>query len=183
MIELLLLAFGLAADAFAVSIASGVAAREGKPPVARIALAFGLAQGVMPLLGALLAHIGGNWFTSVDHWLALGLLGFLGIRMVKAGLDGPEGEAAFETRTFSGLLTAAAATSIDAAAAGLTLPLFATPVWMSCLVIGLVTAIVSAIGAAAGGRIGMKLGTRAEIIGGLVLIGIGLRIFVSHMGG
>jgi manganese efflux pump family protein len=180
-IELLLLAIGLAADAFAVSIASGVAARGERPPAFRIAFAFGLAQGLMPLLGVLLARVAGIWFTNVDHWLAFGLLSFLGVRMIKAGVDGADAEASFNTGTFVGLLIAAAATSVDAAAAGITLPLLVTPIWMSCLVIGGITALLSYTGAAVGGHLGLKFGTRAEIVGGLVLIGIGVRILISHL--
>ena len=83
MIELLLLALGLSADAFAVAIAAGVAARGERPPVVRIAAAFGIAQGAMPLLGYAASLIAGSWFTLVDHWVAFGLLGFLGAQMVR----------------------------------------------------------------------------------------------------
>lgn len=183
MIELLLLAIGLAADAFAVSIASGVAARGERPPAFRIALAFGLAQGLMPLLGVLLASVAGTWFTYVDHWVAFGLLSFLGVRMIKAGVDGADAEASFDTATFVGLLVAAAATSVDAAAAGITLPMLVAPIWLSCLVIGGITALLSYIGAAVGGRLGLTFGTRAEIAGGVVLIGIGARILIGHLVG
>ncbi len=181
MVELILLALGLSADAFAVAIAAGVAARGAQPPVLRIALAFGMAQGVMPLLGYAASLLAGSWFTMVDHWIAFGLLGFLGIQMVRAGLDGDEAESSFETRNFFGLLVAAIATSIDAAAAGLTLPLLATPVWTSCATIAAVTAITSGAGAAFGRRLGMAFGTRAEVAGGLVLIGIGMRILATHL--
>lgn len=183
MIELLLLALGLSADAFAVAIAAGVATRGGHPPIVRIALAFGIAQGAMPLLGYGANLIAGSWFTMVDHWVAFGLLTFLGVQMVRAGLDGDEEETSFETRSFLGLLVAAIATSIDAAAAGLTLPLLATPIWTSCATIAAVTALTSGAGAAFGGRLGMTFGTRAEVAGGLVLIGIGVRILLAHVFG
>lgn len=183
MIELLLLSLALASDAFAVAIASGVAARGERPPVIRIALAFGLAQGVMPFGGWLVARAGGEWFTAVDHWLAFALLAFLGARMVKAGLDGPETEASFDTATLSGLTLAAIATSVDAAAAGITLPLLTVPVWQSCVTIGAVTALLAGGGAAIGGRLGLRFGTRAEIVGGIVLILIGVRLLVSHLSG
>jgi manganese efflux pump family protein len=183
MMELILLAFGLSADAFAVAIAAGVAARAARPPILRLGLAFGLAQGAMPLIGYLTSQIAGDWFTAVDHWVAFLLLGFLGGRMVKSGLDGSDDEAVFETRSFIGLLVAALATSIDAAAAGLTLPLLSTPVLLSCLVIAAVTAIVSGAGAAFGRRLGLAFGARAEIAGGMVLIFIGGRILVAHLWG
>lgn len=183
MIELLLLSLALASDAFAVAIASGVAARGGRPAVVRIAMAFGLAQGVMPVGGWLIAQAAGTWFATIDHWVAFGLLAFLGARMVKAGLDGPETEASFDTARFGGLLLAALATSIDAAAAGLTLPLLALPVWQSCMTIGVVTALMAGSGAAIGGRLGLRFGTRAEIAGGVILILIGARLLASHLGG
>lgn len=181
MIEVLLLALGLSADAFAVAVAAGVAARGERPPVLRIAAAFGLAQGAMPLLGYAASLIAGSWFTAVDHWIAFCLLGFLGVQMVRAGLDGAASEAAFDTRNFFGLLVAAIATSIDAAAAGLTLPLLSTPIWTSCAVIAAVTALTSGAGAAFGGRLGTTFGTRAEVAGGLVLIGVGVRILLVHL--
>lgn len=183
MIELLLLSLALASDAFAVAIASGVASRGTRPPILRIALAFGLAQGVMPFGGWLVTRAGGDWFTAIDHWVAFGLLAFLGTRMIKAGLDGPDTEASFDTTTFRGLLLAALATSIDAAAAGLTLPLLAVPIWQSCVTIGAVTALMAGGGAAIGGRLGLHFGTRAEIAGGIVLILIGVRLLASHLGG
>lgn len=183
MIELLLLALGLSADAFAVAIAAGVAARGAQPPVLRIGLAFGIAQGAMPLLGYAASLIAGSWFTMMDHWVAFVLLGFLGVQMVRAGLDGDEAEASFETKTFIGLLVAALATSIDAAAAGLTLPLLKTSIWTSCGTIAGVTALTSGAGAAFGSRLGLRFGTRAEVIGGLVLIGIGVRILSTHLMG
>lgn len=181
MIELMLLALGLSADAFAVAIAAGVSARGARPPVLRLALAFGLAQGGMPLIGYGASLIGGPWFTMVDHWIAFVLLGFLGIQMVRSGLDGSHDEAALDTRSFAGLFIAAIATSIDAAAAGLTLPLLATPVWLSCLTIAGVTAVTSGAGAGFGRQLGLSFGTRAEVAGGLVLIFIGCRILATHV--
>lgn len=181
MVELILLALGLSADAFAVAVAAGVSSRDQRPPVLRLSLAFGIAQGAMPLLGYGASLIAGRWFTMVDHWVAFGLLGFLGVQMIRAGLDGDEAETSFETKSFAGLLIAALATSIDAAAAGLTLPLLKTSIWASCAMIAGVTALTSGAGAAFGGRLGMVFGTRAEVAGGLVLIGIGVRILATHL--
>lgn len=183
MIDVLLLSFGLAADAFAVAIAAGVAARSAPPPVLKLAMAFGVAQGIMPLLGYGLSVIAGDWFTRFDHWIAFGLLGFLGVQMVRAGLDGSEEEAAFETRSMAGLMVAALATSIDAAAAGLTLPALAAPIWLSCLSIAAITALLSGAGAAFGARLGLSFGTKAEVAGGLVLILIGCRSLFIHLTG
>lgn len=181
MIALILLALGLSADAFAVAVAAGVAARDGAAPALRLGVAFGIAQGVMPLLGWLAASVAGSWFTSVDHWIAFGLLAVLGGRMIKAGLDGGNAEASFETRSLSGLLIASLATSTDAAAAGLTLPALNVPVLLSCAIIGVTTAIVSTAGAQFGQMLGVRFGARAEIAGGAILIGIGAQILFAHL--
>ena len=183
MIEVLLLSFGLAADAFAVAVAAGVAARSAPPPTFRLAFAFGFAQGVMPLIGYGLSVVAGDWFTRIDHWIAFALLGFLGVKMVRAGLDGSEAESSFETRSLAGLIIAALATSVDAAAAGLTLPLLVAPIWVSCLSIAVVTALMSGVGAGFGGRLGLSFGTKAEVAGGIVLILIGCRILFTHLMG
>jgi manganese efflux pump family protein len=182
-IAVLLLAFGLAADAFAVAVAAGVTARDNPPPAMRIALAFGVSQGLMPLIGYGLALATGEWFRTVDHWIAFGLLAFLGTRMIRAGWDGQGEESSFDTGSFTGLGVAALATSVDAAAAGLTLPLLVAPIWISCLVIGSTTAMLSGAGATFGRRLGLKFGARAEIAGGLVLMAIGARILSSHLPG
>jgi manganese efflux pump family protein len=180
-IAVLLLALGLAADAFAVAVAAGVAASDDPPPSLRIAVAFGVAQGLMPLIGYGLASVTGEWFGAIDHWIAFGLLAFLGVRMIRAGYDGQGEEASFDTESLAGLTVAALATSVDAAAAGLTLPLLAAPIWLSCLAIGGTTAVLSGAGATFGCRLGLKFGTRAEIAGGIVLIAIGVRILMSHL--
>jgi manganese efflux pump family protein len=182
-IAVLLLALGLAADAFAVAIAAGVAARDDGAPALRIALAFGVAQGLMPLIGYGLTLATGEWFGAIDHWIAFCLLSFLGTRMIRAGWDDQSEEASFDTGSLAGLTIAALATSVDAAAAGLTLPLLAAPIWLSCLAIGGTTALLSGAGAAFGCRLGLKFGARAEIAGGLVLIAIGARILTSHLWG
>ena len=187
MIELLLLALALAMDAFAVSLARGAAGEHRLSRALETGLAFGLAQGLMPLAGWALGTIFMEWIEAIDHWIAFALLSFLGIRMAMEGLSGDdEGEAeepaARGRGHFAALLVAAIATSIDAAAAGLTLDLFDLPVWQSCLVIGAVTMALCVPAYLFAARVGRKVGSLAEVAGGVVLVGLGLKILGEHTG-
>ena len=184
MLELLLLAVALAMDAFAVALVRGAAGEHRLLRALEVGLAFGIAQGLMPLGGWLLGEIFAEWIAAFDHWIAFLLLAFLGARMILAALSGedqqdpaPIGRASH----FLGLLVAAIATSIDAAAAGLTLDLFATPVLLSCLVIGVVTALLCAPAYWFASRIGLRFGHLAEGFGGVVLIGLGMKILLEHL--
>lgn len=187
MTTLLLLAIALAMDAFAVSLAKGCATRPGVGGAARIALAFGVAQAVMPLLGWALGTVFARWIEAIDHWVAFVLLGAIGLKMIKEGLEGDDavapGECAPAARlSDKALLMAAIATSIDAAAAGVTLPTLGQPVALAVITIGLVTAILCFFGALLGARIGVRIGKLAEIGGGVVLIALGARILAQHSG-
>jgi putative Mn2+ efflux pump MntP len=179
---MIFVAFGLAMDAFAVSIASGLAIeRLTSRHVFRMAFHFGLFQALMPLLGwvagttvALYVHV---W----DHWVAFALLGIIGGRML-VGKPSEEGDAppSDPTRGWS-LVTLSVATSIDALAVGLSLAMLRVEVWLPMVIIGLVAAAMSAVGITFGSHLGRRWGRRAEIVGGLVLIGIGVRIVISHL--
>ncbi|TVV73793.1 manganese efflux pump MntP family protein [Sphingomonas solaris] len=181
MTTLLLLALALAMDAFAVSVAQGAAVRPGLGASLRIALAFGAAQAVMPLLGWGLGIAFAGVIDAVDHWVAFVLLGAIGAKMIHEALADDDGE---PTVALSGgaLMLAALATSIDAAAAGVTLPTLGVPVGLAVTVIGVVTAALCLLGALAGARIGARIGRTAEIAGGVVLIGLGCRILAQHTG-
>lgn len=173
----LILAAALAMDALAVAAAQGAAYRPRLPRTLGIAAAFGAAQGLMPLAGWAIGALAIGFVSAVDHWIALALLGFLGIRMIMEGFAPPE---APRLLTGTALLAAAIATSIDAFAAGLTLPVLKAPVVTACLIIAIVTFALSWAGVRIGAAAGASLGRRAEIVGGLLLIGIGVRIFVEH---
>lgn len=184
MIELLLLALALAMDAFAVSLVRGAAGQRRLAHAIEVGLAFGLAQGLMPLAGWGLGEIFAQWIEAVDHWIAFALLSLLGARMLheafaseRDGGDRPRARA-----HYAGLFAAALATSVDAAAAGLTLDLFATSVAVSCVVIGLVTAVLCTAGYWSAARIGARFGSYAEGFGGFVLIGLGVKILIEHTG-
>jgi len=182
MTALLLLSLALAMDAFAVSIARGAAGEHHILRAAETGLAFGVAQGVMPLIGWALGALFLQWIEAVDHWIAFGLLAFLGVRMMMEAFSKDEEEDDPRKSYYFALFAAAIATSIDAAAAGLTLEVMGLPIALSCLVIGLVTAALCVPGYWFAARFGSRLGHYAEALGGIVLIGLGVKILFEHLG-
>ena len=181
---ILFLAFGLAMDATAVAATRGLAV-----PVIRtrhvllVTLLFGGFQAFMPMVGWLLGARVGPLVQAWDHWIAFGLLTLLGGKMLAdarrdAG-DAPEREV--DHFAWKTMLLLALATSIDALAVGFTLPMLDAPFVVSLVTIGLTTATLSAAGLFAGRRFGALLGKRLDVAGGLVLIGLGLKILVEHL--
>lgn len=186
MIASLLLAIGLAADAFAVAIGQGMAARRRVWQTAlAVALAFGVAQTVAPLVGWSLGVAFGRLISDWDHWIAFGLLALIGAKMIwegnskdpPGGASDPGREQVARGWTLFGL---AVATSIDAAAAGITLPTLGAPVVLSIAAIGLVTFALSFAGVWIGRTGSRAIGPNAEIIGGLLLIVIGAKVLIDH---
>lgn len=181
MIEILLLAFALSMDAFAVSIGLGVKSQNFNKFLAiKVALLFGFFQALMPLFGYL-ASIGLDTFiTSIDHWIAFILLVIIGGKMLYESFqEGTEDEITIITNKI--LLILAVATSIDAMAAGFTLNLLDLNPFISMLIIGIVTLVFSFIGVFIGTKGGTFLEDKAEKIGGVILIGIGLKILIEHL--
>jgi putative Mn2+ efflux pump MntP len=185
LVTTLVLSLALAADAVAVAATRGLAVpRLRWRHFASVALWFGTAQGGMTLLGGLLGGRFGPALAAYDHWIAFGLLSALGLKLLYeawSAEDEPSGapdERAFATRTMALL---ALATSIDALAAGVTLPLIDAPLALTCTSIGVVTALTSALGLYAGRRFGALLGKRVDVAGGLVLIGLGTKILLEHL--
>lgn len=178
--SLFALALGLAMDAFAVSVAQGASARPGTRGALRIGAAFGLAQGLMPLIGWALGATFEGTIREVDHWVAFVLLGLLGAKMLREGLSDADASPAPALIGWA-LLGAAVATSVDAAAAGITLPMIGAPVAIACAVIGLVTAALCVAGVRIGAAYGARLGKLAEITGGTLLILIGAKILIQHL--
>ena len=184
--SLVLLAIGLAADAFAVAIGQGAAARARVWQTAlAVSLAFGVAQAVAPLLGWSLGVTFAGLIEAWDHWIAFALLALIGAKMIWEGnRSDPPGEASDpgKERVATGwtLLGLAVATSIDAAAAGITLPTLGAPILLSIAVIGLVTFALSFAGVWIGRTGTRALGSNAEIIGGLILIVIGAKVLIDH---
>ena len=180
-IEVLFIALGLAMDAFAVCLGAGTTRFvDGPRPVFRLAFHFGLFQALMPILGWVSGSLVAQYISAWDHWIAFGLLAFVGGRMVRSGLD-PDGEC-HETDPSRGsmLIMLAVATSIDAFAVGLTLAMLEVNILYPAVVIGVVCAALSVLGLALGQRLGCAFGKRMEIVGGVILILIGLRVVISH---
>lgn len=177
MIAALALAVALAMDAFAVALTQGARFRHDWRSVAAIALAFGLFQGGMPLAGWLLGSFALPLVEAWDHWIAGGLLAALGVQMIWFGEH--EGDGPARLSGFA-LLAAAVATSIDAFAAGITLPTMDFPPLATCGLIALVTAVLSAIAIELGQRAGDRFGRHAEIAGGVMLIALGAKIVFDH---
>ncbi|MBY0563406.1 MAG: manganese efflux pump MntP family protein [Hyphomonadaceae bacterium] len=178
----LALGLALAADAFAVALAQGAAARAHLHVKALIiGLAFGAAQALMPLIGWALGAAFAMWLAGVDHWIAFVVLVVLGLRMLREGLaQRTDEDPPARTLTAASLTWMALATSIDAAAAGLTFEALALDPWFASAVIGGVTALVCAAGVYIGRIAGAALGGTAETIGGVALIAIGFKILFDH---
>lgn len=175
----LFLAFALAMDAFAVALTQGARFRPGWQHAVGIAVAFGVFQGVMPIIGWGIGTFAQGYMEAVDHWIAFGLLGFLGLRMLGGHVG--DGEAA-HALTGRGLIVASLATSVDALAAGITLPTLAIPPLLAAGLIGVVTLLLSGIGVVLGRRAGDRFGAWAERIGGIILIALGTKILAEHSG-
>lgn len=182
MIEVMILAVALSMDAFAVAIGLGAKGNGNLKSLAiKAGLFFGLFQALMPLVG-FLAGIGlESYIKEVDHWIAFILLGAIGGKMIYESF-GEEVEEEISVVSNKVLLTLAIATSIDAMAAGFTLNLFALPIWLSIVMIGVVTAFFSVAGVYIGDRGGSFLESKAELLGGSVLILIGTKILLEHTG-
>lgn len=184
MTALLILAFALATDAFAAAIGQGAGARPkpGWPTALRVGAVFGVAQGVMPLFGWALSLALASLMRELDHWVVLLLLSGIGVHMIVEGVrhtNDPERAPAPVARG-AALATLALATSVDAAAAGVTLDLLGPSIAASCAVIAAVTFCLATAGVLLGRYAAGVLGRQAEIVGGLVLIALGLKIFVEH---
>jgi len=180
MIEVLLLAFALSMDAFAVSVGLGVKSeRFDKKLALKASFLFGLFQGIMPLFGYL-ASIGmGSFIESIDHWIAFILLSLIGGKMIYDSF-GENTEEEIISTSNKILLLLAIATSIDAMAAGFTLNLMEINPFISMLIIGITTFLFSYFGIYMGTKGGSYLEDKAEKIGGVILIVIGLKILIEH---
>lgn len=184
---ILLLAFGLSMDAVAVAAARGLSVKRiGVRHVALVAGLFGGFQAIMPLFGYMLGSQVGQAIRAWDHWLIFGVLAAIGGKMLwEAFHHDAEQPPLAETEAFGSkvMLMLAVATSVDALAAGFTLPLLGAPLGVSVISIGVTTAVLSAAGLFAGHRFGAALGSRLDVVGGLVLIGIGIKTLIEHLSG
>ncbi|MDN5683745.1 manganese efflux pump MntP family protein [Corynebacterium glyciniphilum] len=181
--QLLLIALGVSADAFAVSVVQGTTIRE--HVVRRIlllSLVFGAFQAVMPLIGWAVGSSVADLVTSVDHWIAFALLGGIGAKMIIDSVTVGPSDTTATAFTGRSVLTLGIATSIDALAVGIGFALVPINILLAVGLIGLVTFLASLLGGWLGHHGGRTLGKPATIVGGLVLIGIGVSILVEHLG-
>lgn len=181
---ILLLALGLSMDATAVAAARGLAAERIRfQHVLRVAFLFGGFQALMPVLGWFVGSRIGPVVQAYDHWIAFVLLGAIGTKMLYEAFQQKEENAEDTANLFrmDVMLVLAVATSIDALAVGVTLPILGAPLLLSVVTIGVTTALLSAGGLLVGRRFGALLGKRLDIAGGLVLIGLGTKILVEHL--
>lgn len=183
---ILALSVGLAMDATAVSAARGMAVPRIRPRhVALVALFFGGFQALMPVIGWLVGSRVGPLVEAWDHWIAFVLLAAIGGKMLwesrdpKAAATHRNEDEVFGLRV---MLTLAVATSIDALAVGITLPMLDAPFALSVATIGVTTAIMCVAGLLVGRRAGAMLGRRLDVLGGLILIGLGVKILVDGLG-
>ena len=184
LVELFLLAVGLSMDAFAVSVCKGLSTQKLKwKHYLTIGLWFGGFQALMPTIGYFLGSTFEAYIMSVDHWVAFVLLSLIGGNMLREGLSKETPEESNSSFSFKTMLVLAVATSIDALAVGITfalLPDVDLPVAVSF--IGATTFILSAVGLKVGNVFGLKYKSRAEIAGGIILILLGVKILLEHLG-
>ncbi len=184
-VSILLIGAGLAMDAFSVSVTDGIILKKPKiTEAAKIGLFFGGFQFLMPCIGYLLGSAFAHYITSFDHWIAFILLAFIGGKMLfEAVFEKEDGEDTDikNPLSFSTLTILAIATSIDALAVGVTFATVNVPILYASSVIGIITFAISFSGVYIGSKFGNLLGKRAEIAGGFVLIGIGVKILLEHL--
>ena len=176
------IALGLSFDTFAVSLSYGVI-RSGVlfRQASVVAFVLALFQGGLTVLGYFPGSFISVALKATDHWIALGLLGFLGIKMLIEGLKKHKDEETRDLNKALVLFTIALGTSIDAFAVGISFALLSVAIWQAGIIIGAVTFLASMTAIRIGKSAGERLGNKVEIVGGLILIGIGLKIFIEHM--
>jgi len=182
-LELTVVSIGLATDAFAVALAAGFVLNPVTPRhVFRLAFHFGLFQFLMPIIGWAAGKQFASYIQQGDHWIAFGLLGCLGGKMFWEACHPGESRKKRDPTRGLQLVGLSVATSIDALAVGLSLALLQVSIWLPAAVIGIVAAMLSTIGIVAGTRIGQSWGRGAQAIGGCLLLLIGIKILIDHLG-
>ena len=186
-LEIWLLAIGLAMDCFAVSIASGIILKRTRwKPMLIMAFAFGLFQALMPFIGWMFAKSFSHLIESIDHWIAFGLLSAIGIQMIREGF-GKKEETKFDPLSYKVILTLAVATSIDAMAVGVSMAFMQIgsswdTIAIPAVLIAAISSALTIAGLGTGIFIGRKIPCSIAPVGGLILIGIGIKIIIEHLG-
>ena len=185
LIELLLVAVGLSMDAFSVAVCKGLALRRVKPRhMAIVGAWFGGFQALMPLIGYFLGARFAAHIARYDHWIILILLCFIGGNMIREALSGDEkdDDATDAALSFKPMLLLAVATSIDALAVGVTFAFLEVRILPAACLIGVITFALSAVGVKVGSLFGLRYKAKAEICGGVILIVLGVKILLEHLG-
>ncbi len=184
-IEIILIGIGLSMDAFAVAVCKGLAMKKlNKAQAVVIGLYFGFFQALMPAIGWFLGSRFIKYIESVDHWVAFGLLALIGGKMIVEALkEEPQSGDIIMDQPLDHreMLVLAVATSIDALAVGISFAAMGTPIFSSAGVIGIITFLLSVLGVFIGNRFGSRYERKAEIAGGIILIGIGIKVLVEHL--
>ncbi len=180
-IEIILIGIGLSMDAVCVSMSDGMYYKVKLKHALCIGLAFGVFQGVMPLIGYYAGSLFSKQISAYDHWIALILLSIIGGKMIFDAIKGFENGMCIIKLTFKILLIQSIATSIDALAVGVSFAAMNVNIYLSAGVIALTTFILSVIAVYVGKKIGTKLNQKAGIFGGTILVLIGMKIFIEHM--
>ena len=180
-IELLLLSVGLAMDAFAVSICKGISMKRMNWRKALIiGMYFGGFQALMPVIGYFLGTAFESIITNIDHWVAFILLGIIGGNMIKEAFE-DESENCNDDVGFKTMIMLAIATSIDALAVGITFAFLKVNLIVAISMIGVITFVLSVIGTKIGNRFGDKYESKAELVGGVILVLLGIKILLEHL--
>jgi putative Mn2+ efflux pump MntP len=186
MVSIILIGLSLSFDAFAVSVSGGISNRDLKTVhILRGSLFFGVFQFIMPVIGWYLGKTFVSYIEGFDHWIAFALLAFIGGRMLVGALPRKNKEAisekSIDVQNIGNLTILALATSIDALAVGLSFSMVNQDIWIPALIIGCITFAVCFFGFEFGKKIGLVFETGSQIIGGIILISIGVKILVEHM--
>ena len=181
-VEILLLAIGLSMDSLAVSVTGGAIMKErySMGSLLKMASVLGLFQAGLTLAGYLIGIGFERFITSVDHWIAFALLLYLGGKMVYESFQSKEEEGRFDPLNFRTLCTLGVATSIDAMAVGISLAVLHSPIVVEASIIGVVTLLISSFGVFFGNQVGKRIDLKLDLIGGLILIGLGTKILIEH---
>ena len=181
-IEIILLAIGLSMDSLAVSVTGGAMMKQrySAGNALKMAIVLGLFQAGLTAVGYLIGVGFERFITTVDHWIAFGLLLYLGGKMVYESFQHKEEEEGFDPLCLRTLCTLGVATSIDAMAVGISLAVLRSPIVLEATIIGIVTLLISAFGVFFGNQVGRRIDLKLDLIGGVILIGLGTKILIEH---
>ena len=181
-VEIIIVSLGLAMDAMAVAVCKGLAMKKiNYRKMIVIGLYFGFFQAIMPIIGYILGSTFSSFIKDIDHWVAFFLLLIIGLNMIKESKD-DELEKRNDDTSFKTMILLSIATSIDALAVGITISLFNSSLFISAITIGIITFVLSIIGVLLGNKFGDKFQNKSEFAGGVILIIIGFKILLEHLG-